>query len=390
MKKLTKLISILIAISFMLSVFAGCNQDLSGKDKAECLTITLVEGDEYRSTRTVGYKQYLDGPYREAPPSNSTLEKTTVRLEWTIDYAEGYTGDFLYLRVSPYEDFDDYEEYEMSAKKHDYYFNYEKIDRSATYYWNVSVIYGEKDPNTKRVVKGTEKTLRSETKSFKIADEVPRNYYLSSAKNCREMGGYPTNDDMVVKTGMLFRSANLDIIDSYTYDYLSEVLKIKNEIDLRIEKANGSCGFGGTYNYFPMESGSDYTGVWEGNKSYIIHNVEPIKKVFELLADENNYPIIYHCAIGTDRTGVIAFLVESLLDVKQEWLYRDYLLSNCSGQNRNAGTIDDYIAFINKNYVGSTLAEKTYDCLVKLVGLSRETLDSVISILKVPVQTENN
>ena len=54
---------------------------------------------------------------------------------------------------------------------------------------------------------------------------------------------------------------------------------------------------------------------------------ESLKKAFKVFTNRNNYPVIFHCAIGTDRTGVVAFYLNALLGLKDEDIYRDYLFS---------------------------------------------------------------
>ena len=47
-------------------------------------------------------------------------------------------------------------------------------------------------------------------------------------------------------------------------------------------------------------------------------NLSAIRKVFSILADKTNYPTFFHCSIGTDRTGYIAFLINAYLGVEEE------------------------------------------------------------------------
>ncbi|MBO5328104.1 MAG: tyrosine-protein phosphatase, partial [Clostridia bacterium] len=111
-------------------------------------------------------------------------------------------------------------------------------------------------------------------------------------------------------------------------------------------------------------------------------NIEIVKNTFEILADESNYPLIYHCNIGTDRTGLFAYLINGLMGVSEEDLYRDYLFSNfgkINGSRSLSGIKNSYIATI-KSYQGDNLSEKIYNCLVDL-GIPSEHLDSVIEIL---------
>ena len=47
-----------------------------------------------------------------------------------------------------------------------------------------------------------------------------------------------------------------------------------------------------------------------------------------IFADPDKLPVYLHCNIGTDRTGMVSYLLGTLLGIPQEDLYRDYLFSN--------------------------------------------------------------
>jgi len=53
-----------------------------------------------------------------------------------------------------------------------------------------------------------------------------------------------------------------------------------------------------------------------------------VKACFDILLDEKNYPVLFHCIGGQDRTGTLAYLVEGLLGVGDDDLARDW---ECSG-----------------------------------------------------------
>ncbi|KAF1845880.1 uncharacterized protein K460DRAFT_386286 [Cucurbitaria berberidis CBS 394.84] len=52
-----------------------------------------------------------------------------------------------------------------------------------------------------------------------------------------------------------------------------------------------------------------------------------MKQVFDVLADEVNWPVLVHCTQGKDRTGLVVMLVLFLLGVDQEVIEKDYVLS---------------------------------------------------------------
>ena len=63
--------------------------------------------------------------------------------------------------------------------------------------------------------------------------------------------------------------------------------------------------------------------------------------LFEILTNEDNYPIVFHCTAGADRTGFIAFIINGLLGVSYEDLTRDYELSTVSGNMRCRAKLTD-------------------------------------------------
>ena len=50
-------------------------------------------------------------------------------------------------------------------------------------------------------------------------------------------------------------------------------------------------------------------------------------KEIRVFADPDNYPIIFHCTYGRDRTGTLAFIINGLLGVDKKDLFRDYELT---------------------------------------------------------------
>ena len=242
------------------------------------------------------------------------------------------------------------------------------------------------------------KDLEPLTIEYECIESGPRNLYIEGVENVRDLGGW-TNK---IKQGMIYRSGRFNddkettpkasILDSGLYEVKNH-LKIKTEIDLRRTSTNEVGGLtnksvlGDDVNYvqLPMYYGGNNILTFTGkasNDTYEYNNPAMIKQFFEILADSNNYPIDFHCPIGKDRTGCLAYLVEALLGFNEECLYRDYMFTNFAnaGMCKVTDISERYGATLSA-YEGTSLANKTYKYLNEVVGVSTANLDSVISIL---------
>ncbi len=103
-------------------------------------------------------------------------------------------------------------------------------------------------------------------------------------------------------------------------DYALNTMGIKSDIDLR---SDGECWgmtgspLGDTVKWFHYSSGA-YGGMQTEFGKAAFTNV------FNVFLDERNYPIDFHCIAGQDRTGAVAFIINGLLGVEEEELYRDW------------------------------------------------------------------
>ena len=92
--------------------------------------------------------------------------------------------------------------------------------------------------------------------------------------------------------------------------------------------------------------------------------------------------MVTHCGGGMDRTGFFTFLLEGLLGVEEEDLYRDYLLSSfCNIAARTPIAITEYLEVVNA-CEGDTLQQRFYNYLHTVHDVPTEDLESVISIMK--------
>ena len=59
----------------------------------------------------------------------------------------------------------------------------------------------------------------------------------------------------------------------------------------------------------------------------LANSIAEVKKIFLLLADEDQYPIVVHCTQGKDRTGLAIVLILLLLEVPVHAITTDYVAS---------------------------------------------------------------
>jgi protein-tyrosine phosphatase len=207
--------------------------------------------------------------------------------------------------------------------------------------------------------------------------------------NIRDLGGHGIKQGLLYRSGRFNETDGTTKITDNTIKTMTEVLNVKTEIDLRRGNENGEItasplGESVNYVHLPMYYGGENVLTHQGEHSGVQYdNPGQIKLFFETLADERNYPIDFHCAIGKDRTGCMAYLIEALCGMEEEFLYRDYLFSNfakISGMCEIVDIDDKYGATL-KDYEGETLQEKTFNYLNNVIGVSSTDLQKIQSIL---------
>lgn len=271
---------------------------------------------------------------------------------------------------------------------------------ATTYYWRV-----------RQNVKGGDK---SKVGTFSTVDYGPRNLYVDGITNARDVGGWKTANGGRVQQGLLYRTGRLN--NSYPdgwvkggndtgYQFEAELtekgasvlvndLKIKTEIDFRTRDRNGYPGTtDADETLFPTVSTMNYVSIPMDGGADVNDNKAAIKRLFETLAVKENYPILYHCNIGTDRTGMVTYLINALCGVSETDLYFDYMFSNFGlialptpqVTNPSAKELTDLTtgsgtAYRVSNYSGATLAEKAKNCLLDC-GISESTIEAVKDIM---------
>lgn len=236
------------------------------------------------------------------------------------------------------------------------------------YYWTVSV-------------KVQEVTKTSQVFSFKTAPS-PRTIILDGVSNTRDLGGYMVSNGKRIKQGMVYRGANLDNITESGKQKALNCYKIKTELDLR-ETPLENPPLGQIANYIQA------SGVYYLNHDMSFNaekNRELIAREIRAFANKDNYPIYFHCAIGRDRTGCLAFLLHSLLGVSERDMRIDYEISALSESANLDDSFDKTLQFFSDvieyfiNYGKGTLQENVEKFLLEC-GITSEEILTIRKIL---------
>ena len=394
MKKLSNVLILLS--SFVL--LTGCVNDANGGMKrGRVLNADNVDGfnittnlDSIKEIHTAQQKAYLeyDGEFKTIPEANypdgqkHLSDPEPVKLEWSFDVPSGKTLSRYDVVVGQEEDLSDgYAINGTTDASLDVYNSYLGYN-----YFKVVANYTDGTNDTSKIFRYT------------VDDVYPRNLRIEGMTNCRDMGGgRELASGGRIKQGLIYRTSGTnswgngravvpDTITAAGKEELLNHLGCKTEINVNNSGSNqvGVQNFVDAYMYY------------DGGKHHMYRNTEPLKTTFHALANPDNYPVFYHCRIGTDRTGFVAIMLSALLGVSENDIYQDYLFSNFGniqekryiGEKAGRDNILKYMDDL-KTYPGEELHNKCYNFLLS-IGIPAEELDSIIDILTEGEKVEGN
>ena len=192
-----------------------------------------------------------------------------------------------------------------------------------------------------------------------INDYSERHYSFEGCFNFRDIGGYLNQDGRRVKKGLYFRAGRQDRMTDKDLALLSD-LNISTQIDLRkqeevLDQGRGPLEALGA-NYINIgvipEGGSEKLNKLVGDTGisgkrylgYLEFGPTSWLRLFGILADEENLPVLLHCTAGKDRTGVSTAFLLSVLGVSRDIIEADYLLTNLDTE-RQADFIESTVGY---------------------------------------------
>ncbi len=281
------------------------------------------------------------------------------------------------------------------------------------------------------------------TSTFKTEDLAPRLLQFANIRNARDFGGRIGIGGRRIKQGMMFRTSTMNRDAKIVFYTLDEVMQfhdegklegmgapgeslekqikrgekidpkfirliksmptepggpklndeqrqfildtfgIKTDIDLRGDiECYGMTGspLGPTVKWYQWSYGNfGYYNIFCKN------GYRFFREVFNILIDESNYSIVFHCSGGLDRTGTLATLLNALLGVEENELCRDY---EASYLKKSCGVVDSmhrgwFEGFLKSLYrlSGNNLREKLELFAIDLCGITMDEINKFREIM---------
>lgn len=170
---------------------------------------------------------------------------------------------------------------------------------------------------------------------------------LEGTFNFRDLGGYRNADGQLLKTGVLYRSDELQHLSSDDLIHIRDGLRLSTVIDLRSVEELSADGVGPigrigiAHHNVPFSSTQQEGHERRLNASnmgeYYLDTINrpwfgiALKQAVDMIADPCNHPLLFHCTAGKDRTGLLSGVILGLLGVSRNDIVYDYALSQALG-----------------------------------------------------------
>ena len=246
---------------------------------------------------------------------------------------------------------------------------------------------------------------------FRTEDLAPRLVRIAGVPNARDLGGWKGLGGRRVRQGVLFRTSGLNDNPPHRYLPGAEVMRLDaagklekmgkdgGRLHVRIahgedfatnesvrvgfldakgadrlsererRRVVGTFGFKVDLDLRRDEECARMTGSPLGEEvawqhiSYLPYDLDSEKakeanrRAFRVLFDAECHPVAFHCIGGADRTGTVALLIEALLGVGEDNLWKDYLATGFMGvvSNRSHHDMFAHLMYQLRKRYGNTL-----------------------------------
>ncbi|MGI6175840.1 MAG: tyrosine-protein phosphatase [Christensenellales bacterium] len=204
---------------------------------------------------------------------------------------------------------------------------------------------------------------------------------LKNPANFRDLGGIRTSEGMCVKPNRLLRSGELTNLTEPEKSLLTDRFGVQTVVDFRVgseTKIKPDAELSGARNIHIdiMKNAERQAGIFANYQSicsseqahaFMVLFYELMitdeaalcgyRQFLELVMQQRQGALLFHCFAGKDRTGVAAAMVLTLLGVEREVILDDYLLTNTLRRKpnlkmmeyeRSCGKTEEEIAVLNE------------------------------------------
>ncbi|WP_225730302.1 MULTISPECIES: tyrosine-protein phosphatase [unclassified Nocardia] len=177
-------------------------------------------------------------------------------------------------------------------------------------------------------------------------DRYRRLLRFTDIDNARDLGGLPVASGGSIRRGVVFRSATPQQLGAADLRLLTGPLGLRTVIDLRTGAESEREGHGrlsGTLvrvvnlplrvaghaaaNPAELAAHASAAGMVAHYRELLSGSGASVIAAMRLLARPERHSVLFHCAAGKDRTGLLAALLLDALGVSAEHIVADYALS---------------------------------------------------------------
>lgn len=163
-----------------------------------------------------------------------------------------------------------------------------------------------------------------------------RHIVLAGTDNIRDLGGYPTKDGRRTKWGKYYRADSLHHVAPAGHAFLQKEKGIHTIIDLRFSmEGKYRKEDKALYDFYniPLLDPATFTtkipkGLVEMYLVMLKSSKKKFKEIMDVLLENKGAPVLFHCRVGKDRTGVLAAILLDLAGVPRDIIVKDYALTS--------------------------------------------------------------
>ena len=283
------------------------------------VTIPLLSGDIY--TVCKNYEYFITDDY------NLNYEDCFAPTPLVISWESAETPLYYTLELSTTPNMKNAQEY--VTFDNEITLNY--LFMGYDYYYRISAKYEDK------LIK---------SRIFEFSTEyLPRTVFIdTNVSNTRDWGGYLTANGMRMKQGIVYRGGELERISEDGKAIMLRDLGIKTDLDVRGDGSSvaHASPLGNSVNYIET-TGPYYVGRYGIGIDLEGDYQQALLTEIRAFANPDNFPIYVHCSLGRDRTGTLCFLIQALLGVEKQDIYRDYEVSMMARTGKNESQTAAYM-----------------------------------------------